>query len=341
MLTSRQELILNLIVDDYINLATPIASESLARSHALGVSSATIRSEVAALEEQGYISRPHSSAGSIPADKAYRLYVESVLADDTDAIPSPARRAISRQFSDVEYDVDAWGNVAAALLASLAGNMGFATFPKSRECRIRHLELVPVQGSMVMLIVVLEQARLRKQLVRMEDSVEASHLETITQRLRSEIIGLTRREIEAKSMRLSPLEQNLVEATVLVLKDEDFSTGDGSYVDGLRNLVSQPEFVDPDKLRAIVQGVEDGSLVEAILAEEPDGSVIQVIIGHEHTGDVLWPLSVVICRYGIPGEVDGTVGAVGPTRMAYTKAISGVKFVASVMNRLVEGAYGG
>ena len=341
MLTSRQELILNLIVDDYIDVATPIASESLARSHKLGVSPATVRSDVAALEEQGYINRPHTSAGSIPADKAYRLYVESVLADDTDDIPSPARQAVSRQLTDVEHDVDAWGNVAAALLAGLAGNMGFATFPKSRESRIRHLELVPVQGSMAMLIVVLEQARLRKHLVRMEDPVEASQLETISQRLRSEMIGLTRREIEAKLMQLSPMEKGLVEATVLVLKDEDFASRDERYVDGLRNLVSQPEFVDPYKVRAIVQGVEDGSLVEAILAEEPDGSVIQVIIGHEHAGDVLRPLSVVICKYGIPGEVDGAVGAVGPTRMAYTKAISGVKFVASVMNRLVEGAYRG
>jgi heat-inducible transcriptional repressor len=141
-------------------------------------------------------------------------------------------------------------------------------------------------------------------------------------------------------MQLSPMEKNLVEATVVVLRDEDFASHEERYVDGLRNLVSQPEFVDPDKLRAIVQGVEDGSLVEAILAEEPDGGVIQVIIGHEHAGDMLRPLSVVICKYGIPGEVDGAVGAVGPTRMAYTRAISGVKFVASVMNRLVEGAYG-
>jgi heat-inducible transcriptional repressor len=341
MLTDRQELILNLIVDDYIDVATPIASESLARSHKLGVSPATIRSDVAALEEQGYINRPHSSAGSVPADKAYRLYVESVLADDTDDIPSPARQAISRKLTDVEHDVDAWGNVAAALLAGLVGNIGFATFPKSRECRIRHLELVPVQGSMAMLIVVLEQARLRKQLVRMEDSVEASQLEAISQRLRGEIIGLTRREIEAKFMQLSPVEKYLVEATVVVLKDEDLASRDERYVDGLRNLVNQPEFVDPDKLRSVVHGVEDGSLVEAILAEGPDCSVIQVVIGHEHAGDVLRPLSVVICKYGIPGKVDGAVGAVGPTRMAYTRAISGVKFVASVMNRLAEGAYGG
>ncbi len=340
MLTSRQELILNLIVDDYIDVATPIASESLARGHRLGVSPATIRSDVAALEGQGYINRPHPSAGSIPADKAYRLYVESVLADDTHDIPPPARHAVSRQLADVEHDVDAWGNVAAALLAGLAGNMGFATFPKSRESRIRHLELVPVQDAMAMLIVVLGQARLRKQLVRMDDPVEASQLDTISQRLRSEMIGLTRREIEAKLMQLSPTEKSLVEATVLVLRDEDLASGDESYVDGLRNLVSQPEFVDHEKVRAIVQGVEDGSLVQAILAEEPDGAVIQVIIGHEHAGDVLRPLSVVICKYGIPGEVAGAVGAVGPTRMAYSRAISGVKFVASVMNRLAERAYG-
>ena len=203
MLTLRQELLLNLIVSDYISDAAPIASASLTRMHNLGVSSATIRNEVAILEEQGYITRPHASAGSIPADKAYRLYVESVLADDTNELPSPARDVIRHQLVNVEHDIDAWGNVATALLAQLVGYMGIATFPKMKESRIRHIELVQVQDFVTMLIVVLEQARLRKHLVRLEDPVESVQLETISQRIRAELIGLNRREIESKPMQLS------------------------------------------------------------------------------------------------------------------------------------------
>ena len=339
MLTLRQELLLNLIVSDYISDAAPIASESLTRTHNLGVSSATIRNEVAILEEQGYITRPHASAGSIPADKAYRLYVESVLADDTNELPSPARDVIRHQLVNVEHDIDAWGNVATALLAQLVGYMGIATFPKMKESRVRHIELVQVQDSVTMLIVVLEQARLRKHLVRLDDPVESVQLETISQRIRAELIGLNRREIESKPMQLSPVEKDLVEATVLILKDEDLASQSERYVDGLPNLLIQPEFDDQDMMRSIVQGVEDGSLIDAVLSEAPEGSVVEVVIGHEHVGDVLRPLSVVICQYGIPGEISGAVGAVGPTRMEYTKTISGVKFISGVMSGLVEGAY--
>ena len=339
MLTLRQELLLNLIVSDYISDAAPIASESLTRMHNLGVSSATIRNEVAILEEQGYITRPHASAGSIPADKAYRLYVESVLADDTNELPSPARDVIRHKLVNVEHDIDAWGNVATALLAQLVGYMGIATFPKMKESRVRHIELVQVHDFVTMLIVVLEQARLRKHLVRLEDPVESVQLETISQRIRAELIGLNRREIESKPMQLSPVEKDLVEATVLILKDEDLASQSERYVDGLPNLLIQPEFDDQDMMRTIVQGVEDGSLIDAVLSEAPEGSVVEVVIGHEHVGDVLRPLSVVICQYGIPGEISGAVGAVGPTRMEYTKTISGVKFISGVMSGLVKGAY--
>jgi heat-inducible transcriptional repressor len=339
MLTNRQELILNLIVSDYISDATPIASESLTRIHNLGVSSATIRNEVAILEEQGYIIRPHSSAGSIPADKAYRLYVESVLADDTNELPSPSRITIRHQLANVQHDMDAWGDVASALLAQLVGYMGIATLPRMRESRVKHIELVPVQDLVAMLIVVLEQARLRKHLVRLDGPVESSQLETISQRIRAELTGLNRREIESKPMQLSPVEKNLVEATVTILKDEDLASQSERYVDGLRNLLNQPEFDDQDMMRSIVQGVEDGSLIEAVLAEAPAGAVVEVVIGHEHAGDMLRPLSVVICQYGIPGEMSGSVGAVGPTRMEYTKTISGVKFISGVMSGLVRGVY--
>ncbi|MCH7800247.1 MAG: heat-inducible transcription repressor HrcA [Chloroflexi bacterium] len=339
MLTRRQELILNLIVSDYISDAAPIASESLTRIHNLGVSSATIRNEVAILEEQGYITRPHASAGSVPADKAYRLYVESVLADSTNELPSPARIAIRHQLANVEHDMDAWGTVASALLAQLVGYMGFATLPRMKASRVRHIELVPVQEFVALLIVVLEQARLRKHLVRLVNPVESYQMETISQRIRAELIGLNRREIESKPMQLSPVEKDLVEATVLILKDEDMASQSERYVDGLRNLLNQPEFDDQNMMRTIVQGVEDGSLIEAVLAEAPEGAVVEVVIGREHAGDMLRPLSVVICQYGIPGEMSGAIGAVGPTRMEYSKTISGVKFISGVMSGLVEGVY--
>ena len=341
MLTPRQDTILRLIVGDYIRTASPIASDAIARSHDLGVSPATIRHDVACLEEAGYLTRPHSSAGSVPVDKAYRRYVESAMAMETDILPASSRWTIRRELSEAEGDIDEWATVAATLLARLVGNLAIATFPKAKESRIRHLELVHLQDFLVMLIVVLEQARLRRQIIRLKQPIEASVVETSTNRVRSEVIGLSRREIESKNMSLSPLEEEAVETAVLMMREEDRAAYCDRYVDGLRNLLGQPEFDQNDKVRTIVEGVEDGSLVEAVLEDIPSGSMVRVTIGQENRGDMLWPLSVVICQYGVPDAAVGAIGAVGPTRMEYPKTIAGVRFISSLMSELVQSVYSG
>ena len=336
MPTPRQETILRIIVDDYISTAAPISSETVARSHDLGLSPATIRNEVAELEEAGYITRPHPSAGSIPLDKAYRFYVEPLVAADTDRIPARTRRTIRKKLTEMQRDMDEWASVAAAILARLAGSMAIATFPKAKESRVRHLELVPLQDLSPILIVVLEQARVRRQLIRLSEPVEPTELEASTNRIKGQVLGLTRREIKSQVVTRTPLEEEMVDATILILREEDRAIYRDHYVDGLRNLLNQPEFAENDRVRTLVEGVEDGSLVQAVLAETPDGGMVRVIIGQENRGDMLWPLSIVICQYGRLHQAVGALGAVGPTRMEYSKAIAGVQFMSSVMSDLVE-----
>lgn len=338
MLTKRQELILGIIVADYTRTASPIASEALARNDALAVSAATIRNDVAALEAEGYIAHPHSSAGSVPLDKAYRFYVES-LEPAAMALSSPARARARRRLRSALRNVDEWASVSAAALSGLVGNMAIATLPKARESRVRHIDLVHLQDVLVMLIVVLEQARLRRQLIRLPYAIDTAELEETTARLRAGITGLNHQEIAAQVIRRTPFEEELVEATAVVLRDEDKAMYRDHYVDGIRNLLSQPEFAENDRARAIIEGLEDGSLAQAILAETPDGGVVRVIIGEENPEDVMSPLSVVVCQYGTPHHAVGAVGVVGPTRMEYPKTMAGVKFVSSAMNELLESVH--
>ena len=340
MLTERQKLILRYIVDDYIHDAAPISSESIARGHRLGVSSATVRNEVAALEERGFISRPHPSAGSVPDDRAYRLYVESFLADARTPVPSPARATVSDRFMDVRDDIDRWGSAAAAVLAQLIGNLGIATAPRTAVSRVRHLELVPVRDVLALLIVVMEQAKLRKQLLRFDRPVADGELESMSARIRGRVLGLSRREIADSPLAgLNDSERKALDAAVEILKAEDASQSGDHFASGIRNLLDQPEFADYRTARPIIRGVEDGDLIAAALDEAPAGQVIRVIIGSEHRGEALRPLSVVICRYGIPGRALGSVGVLGPTRMEYDRAISGVALVSSIMNSMVESLY--
>ena len=339
MLTERQELILKIIVADYTRTATPIASDAVARSQGLSVSSATVRNDVAVLKEQGYLANPHTSAGSVPLDKAYRFFVESIEPVTDSAIPQNARDRAQVRLQNILQNLDEWANVSAAVLAGLVGNMAIATFPKSRETRVRYLDLVPMQDLLVMLIVVLEQARLHRQLIRLPQPMDAYELEESTARLRSYLMGHNQREIASQQLPLTPLEEELVEATVTVLQEEEKAAYHDHYVDGMRNLLSQPEFAENERARSIVEGVEDGSLAQTILSETPEGGVVRVIIGHEHPDDALSPLSVVVCQYGLPHRAVGALGVVGPTRMEYIRTIAGVRFLSSAMSELLESVY--
>ena len=337
MLTARAKKILNLIVGDYIKEAAPIASESIARNHELGVSPATIRNDVVELEHGGFITRPHPSAGSVPLDRGYRFYVESVSERKAEQIPAQVRESIQMEMIEVERDIDEWSSVAAAVLARLVNNMAIATFPKARESRVKHVELVGLQDFLALLIVVFEQARLRRQLIRLQVPMAPAELLESANRVNARLVGLNRREIESMELNLDPLEEELVSTTVVMLGDEDRAEHRDHYLDGLRNLLAQPEFADKERMHGFVRAVEDGSLAQAILDETPEVGVTRVVIGQENRGDMLWPLSVVIGQYGIPGEAVGAVGAVGPMRMEYTKTIAGVELMADVMSGLVEG----
>ena len=341
MLSKRKGEILNLIVGDYIERAAPIASEAIARRHELGVSPATIRNDVAELEEEGYITRPHSSAGTVPLEKGYRLYVETGVAKHAGPIPAAQQSTIRQRLVDIHLDIDDWAGVAAAALAGLVHNMAIVTFPRAPETRVRQLEVVRLQDLLVLLIVVFQETRLRRQLVRLSAPVDAPGLQESANRINEVVSGRTWKEIESKEAELSPLEEELIETTDLMLREEDAADVREHYVDGLRNLLSQPEFSENEMVRPVVEAVEDGTLAQAILDELPEAPVVRVVIGQENRGNLLWPLSVVIGQYGIPGQVSGAVGAIGPVRMAYARAIPGVRFMSDLMSEMVESVQGG
>ena len=147
-------------------------------------------------------------------------------------------------------------------------------------------------------------------------------------------------EIDSQGATLTPLEENLVHATVDMLREEDRSHRVDHYLDGLRNLLSQQEFAERRPWPAFVEAVEDGRLAQATLDQAPDSAVVRVIIGHENSDDLLQPMGVVISRYGVPGQMIGTIAAVGPVRMHYKKAVSVVDLMADVMSELVGGVSG-
>jgi heat-inducible transcriptional repressor len=276
----------------------------------------------------------------VPRDKGYRIYVETVTASLDERVSPWDRDNIHWRLSEVERDLDEWTRAAAALLAGMVGNMAIATYPKARESRVMHVELVGLQDLLALLIVVFQQAKLRKQLVRLKEPTNQNDLQSSANKLSELLVGLSSSEIESKEMELSPFEKDLVNATTAMLKEEDRAEYSDHRLGGLRNLLGQPEFSNKETVQELVERVENGSLAQAILNKAPETGSVRVVIGQENREDMLWPLSIVIVPYGIPGEATGAVGVVGPVRMEYGRAIAGVELMARIMGELVESVHG-
>jgi heat-inducible transcriptional repressor len=338
MLTQRKQALLKTLVWEYIGSASPVASETIARKHSLGVSSATIRNDMAALEEEGYITRPHASAGAVPLDKGYRSYVETL--SEVEELPRDFQYTIRYQFYNVERDIDGWTSLAATVLAQLVNNVAVVTYPRWPQSRVVRVDLVYVQEFLAFLILVLQEAKLQKKILPLREPLTPDELQGVANKLSGSLGGLSRNEILSSSLDLSPFESHVTELIGDIMWREDQALYNDHYVEGLRHLLSQPEFSAGGKASEIVEVLEDEELPRAVLAEAPAGGNLKVVIGGENRVTSLHPFSMVVCRYGIPGGSLGSISAIGPTRMEYARTIAGVRFVSSLMTELIAQVHG-
>jgi heat-inducible transcriptional repressor len=337
MLSPRSETILKSIVTQYIVRAMPVPSQSLINNYELAVSSATIRNEMAHLEQEGYITRPHPSAGSIPSDKGYRYYVET-LSDI--GLPSAEQVLISHLFHQVERELEEWLSLAATLTAQLVRNVAIITIPKPANCLFKHLELVAIRGSLALVVLVLHGARLKQQLITFDQIISQSELTTIANKLNAAYSGLTRARIGAKKIKLSPTEQQVTDCLLKIMQAEDEPEYEQSCLDGLHFTLNQPEFRHGQRGQTLMELADGRSLLRTITPEGIGGQGVRVIIGKENKAEAIQDCSVVISQYGQPGEAVGTIGVVGPTRMPYARTISTVSYLSSVLSQLAAELYG-
>lgn len=337
MLPARTAKILNTIVEEYISRAIPVPSQMVARDTGLRVSPATIRNEMAYLEEEGYLIRPHTSAGCIPSDKGYRFYVESLR---NIKLPQGEERLISHLFHQVEEEVEAWLSLTVTLLAQLAQNVAVVSLPKLADCKLKHMELVALQDSLALAVVVLHGARVKQKLITFDQTVAQTTLASISNKLNNAYSGLTAPEISAKEVALSPLEKQVADHLVEMMQAEDRQEYEEPLLEGWHFMLNQPEFAHSDRMRTLMELVEHHGLLKVIVPAQLSQDMVHVIIGEENKAKAIQNCSVVISQYGIPGEATGTLGVVGPTRMPYSRTMSTVYYLASVLNELMAGLFG-
>lgn len=336
--TPRRKAILNIIVAEYIATAMPVASETILRNYKLGVSSATIRNDMAYLEKEGYIAKPHTSAGSIPLAKGYRNYVESISKNIE--LPMEEQYHIRDSFHNVEEEVERWLKLAAALMSRLVGNAALVTFPKAKKCRLKHLELVSLHEYLALLILVLSETVLKQQLLSFSQPVTQEQLNIITNKLNTNYVGLTSSQLLAKKSTLNSEEQRITDSVVDMMNTEDELEYHATYLEGLRLMLGQPEFMGKDRMLRVMELMEARDWLKSVLHNQLENERVQVVIGEENRDESLKDLSLVLGRYGIPQKVKGAIGVIGPTRMDYRRAISTVGYMSDLLSYLLAGVCG-
>lgn len=340
MLSSRRETILMAIVEQYIVKARPVSSQSLIDDCDLCVSSATIRNEMAFLEEAGFTTHPHPSSGSVPQDRGYRYYVQSI--GDV-KLPVAEQLLVSHLFHQVEKEIEEWLNLAATLISQMVQNAVVVTIPRIKygASRFKHLELVSLTETMALIILVLDGAKVREKLINFGQAVSQFELTDLAGRLSTAYSGLTGSQIKTKDVQPAGIERQVNDILIKLMEAEDKDEFEEPCFDGLHFTLNQPEFTRDHRIAStLMELVEQRKLLSSIIPPEPASDKVRVIIGKENKAEVIHDYSIVLAHYGLPEEATGMIGVIGPTRMPYARTIATVNYLVLVLSRLMAGLYG-
>lgn len=340
--TERQEAILGLIVREYIETAHPVASTTLVDDYRLGVSSATVRNEMARLEELGYLSQPHTSAGRVPTEQGYRYFVECLM--EKSELPEVEQRLIRHQFHQARMDLEQWMRLAAAVLAHTSHTASLVTSPRAPAARLKRLELIAISESLILAVVVTAEGLVRQQMiVQPQQSLTQEALNAVNNKLNALLTGSNRDQIRQRALDLAPFEAQVRDVVVELLERIDTRDAGRIYRDGLLHILRHPDLADTEAVRQVVEIMEERALLQSIVQEVMSagtGSEVQVIIGGEGHWDELSEVSLVVAPYGVEGYAAGMMGVVGPRRMPYGRAVSTVRFVSDLVSHLLATVYG-
>ena len=334
LLTDRQDQILSLLIRSYTEDGIPVGSKTLVDRFGLSVSSATVRNELSSLDEKGYLEQPHTSGGRIPTEKGYRYFVQRLLGEYE--LPQSEKQMIQHQFHQARLEISQWMRLATAVLARTSSGASFITYPRSQLNRVKHLQLISTQGSMVLMILVLNGGEVSQQMLQLAESIPQTRLTQAADRLNRLLEGLSTNEVRLKIQTIDWLLEREVGRLVLdAMSRSDQRIISRVHRSGITNLI------DDDYTRSAVHLLEETSRLAGVISTmfEEQASGVQVVIGGDGRWEELKHCTIILSRYGVGNDLMGEVAVVGPTRMAYGRNISAVRYVASLMTEFVSDYY--
>ncbi len=329
-LSKREIQVLLALVKVHVALGVPIGSQTLNRREDLGVSSATIRNTLASLEDKGYVSQPHVSAGRIPSEKGYRFYVQRCMATAAAGLDE-AEIALRQQLEAAQQE----GNYEEILhqlartIGDLSNQLGLVLAPRFNQGIFHKLELWRLGERRLLLIITMRGGLTKSLMVEVNSAVMQRDLEVLSRLFNERLHGLTmaeiQRAVEERMVELGPVPQPVVEAVVRQIEGLATTSGADLHISGTRNLCLKPEFDDPSEVAGLIDLVEKKDLLAQLMSERHG---VVITIGSEHRPQAMGRCSMVTASYEVAGA-KGAVGVIGPTRMPYRPLVNLVNCAAS------------
>jgi heat-inducible transcriptional repressor len=340
-LNEREKTILRSVVQQFILTATPVGSRNIAKKYDIGVSPATVRNIMADLEDSGYINHPHTSAGRVPTDKGYRYYVDSLM--NIERIPSKDKGLIEQSFNLEIDETDDLIKITSKLLSSITKQLACVTYPNLESGILDKIQIVSLTSNRILIVITIKSGLVKT--ITMELSTEIKDLQIVSVQtlLNERLCGLTLADIRATFKERfidveedqKPIIRLFVDSVDKLFKDDIKS--DRLIVTGAKNVISQPEFENPENFQSIVELIEDKDVIIHIMEKSSATGKDDVFIsiGSEHKQKKLKEYSFVSKEYQI-GESYGTLGIIGPKRMAYSKIVAIVDYIAKVLSEYLK-----
>ncbi|MBW8348169.1 heat-inducible transcriptional repressor HrcA [Bacillus sp. IITD106] len=323
MLTDRQLLILQVIIDDFIRSAQPVGSRSLSKKINIPLSSATIRNEMADLEEWGFIEKTHTSSGRIPSEKGYRYYVDHLLAPQV--LNANDIQKLHSIFAERIFELENIAQKSAKILSELTNYTAILLGPAVKENKLKKLQIVPLNKETAVAIIITDTGHVENRIFTLPENLAPEDIEKLVNILNDKLMGVSIADLRETIFKevAALLQRNIQQYDILlnsIISTVDIPQSERLFFGGKTNMLNQPEFKDIEKIRSIMDMIEQEQGIYELFKHTPPG--INVKIGKENENTQMEDCSLITATYSIGEEDVGTIAILGPTRMEYSRVIS-------------------
>ncbi|MCR3921193.1 MAG: heat-inducible transcriptional repressor HrcA [Firmicutes bacterium] len=337
-LNERKQQILHAIVTDYIQTAEPVGSRTLSRHYQFKLSAATIRNEMADLEELGFLTQPHTSAGRIPSQQGYRFYVDTLM--DTASLTQYEEDYLTGLFTKVQkkQEIDQIIQQTARALSLMTSYTSVVLGPQFRRSAFKQMRIIPFDPERALVVLITDTGYIRNKVIKLPKALSMDELNQVVAYLNSELTGKTIASLTAA--RLRRLRNDLYARVdifnhMMNMLEECTAEGESRvFIGGTSNILNQPEFKDMEKIKHLLTLFEQGERMMFMLETSLDG--VSIRIGTENNLAEMNDCSLITASYLLHDRPVGTIGVLGPTRMEYARVITVIEEIASRLNRLIE-----